>query len=160
MNRRADALDALRGFAIITMILSGSIPFSGPAALPGWMYHSQLPPPDQVFNPNVPGITWVDLVFPFFLFAMGAAFPFALRKRTERGASNFTNILQAIKRGFLLVLFALLLQHSKPYALSSNPTVSNWFIGLIGFFILFLIFYRYSVRLNSKYVFISKLFQP
>jgi uncharacterized membrane protein YeiB len=42
MSKRADALDALRGFAIMTMILSGSIPFSGPAALPGWMYHAQL----------------------------------------------------------------------------------------------------------------------
>ena len=52
MTKRADALDALRGFAIITMILSGSIPFGGPAALPGWMYHAQLPPPDFVFNPD------------------------------------------------------------------------------------------------------------
>ena len=157
MNNRVDALDALRGFAIITMILSGSIPFSGPAALPGWMYHAQLPPPDHTFNPDVPGITWVDLVFPFFLFSMGAAFPFALRKRIEQGASNFIIILQAIKRGFLLVVFALFLQHSKPYVLSSNPTMSDWFIGLIGFFILFLIFYRYPDRLNSKYVLIIKI---
>lgn len=152
MNRRADALDALRGFAIITMILSGSIPFSGPASLPGWMYHAQLPPPDHVFNPNHPGITWVDLVFPFFLFSMGAAFPFALKKRIEQGSSKLSIIWQAIKRGFLLVIFALFLQHSKPYALSGNPETYHWLIGLVGFIILFLIFYRYPDKLNSKIV--------
>jgi len=157
MTKRADALDALRGFAIITMILSGSIPFSGPAALPGWMYHAQLPPPDHIFNPNHPGITWVDLVFPFFLFSMGAAFPFALRKRIEQGASNFTIILQAIKRGFLLVVFALFLQHSKPYSLSGNPESFHWLIGLFGFFILFLIFYRYPEKFNSKLIFAVKI---
>jgi len=156
MNRRADALDALRGFAIITMILSGSIPFSGPAALPGWMYHAQLPPPDHVFNPNLPGITWVDLVFPFFLFAMGAAFPFALKKRIEQGIPYWKLSLQAIQRGFLLVVFALFLQHSKPYALSANPESFHWIIGLIGFVILFLIYYRYPHKVNSKLVFVIK----
>jgi len=157
MNRRADAIDALRGFAIITMILSGSIPFSGPAALPGWMYHAQLPPPDHVFNPNLPGITWVDLVFPFFLFAMGSAFPFALRKRIEQGIPYWKLSLQAIQRGFLLAVFALFLQHSKPYALSGNPESFHWIIGLVGFGILFLIYYRYPNTFNSKLILTIKI---
>lgn len=157
MEKRADALDALRGFAIITMILSGSIPFSGPAALPGWMYHAQLPPPDHIFNPNVPGITWVDLVFPFFLFAMGAAFPFALKKRIEQGIPYWKLSLQAIQRGFLLVVFAIFLQHSKPYALSGNPETFHWIIGLVGFAILFLIYYRYPKTFNPKLVLAVKI---
>lgn len=152
MAKRADALDALRGFAIITMILSGVIPFSGPAELPGWMYHAQLPPPDHKFNPNFPGITWVDLVFPFFLFSMGAAFPFALKKRLEQGASKFKIVFQSFQRGFLLVVFTLFLQHSKPYALSGSPETFHWLIGLLGFVILFLIFYRYPSSLNNKVV--------
>lgn len=157
MEKRADALDALRGFAIITMILSGSIPFSGPAALPGWMYHAQLPPPDHVFNPNLPGITWVDLVFPFFLFAMGAAFPFALRKRIEQGIPYWKLSLQAIQRGLLLVVFALFLQHSKPYALSGNPESFHWIIGLVGFLILFIIYFRYPKSFNPKLVVALKI---
>lgn len=157
MDKRAYALDALRGFAIITMILSGSIPFSGPAALPGWMYHAQLPPPTHVFNPNFPGITWVDLVFPFFLFSMGAAFPFALRKRIEQGIPYWKLSLQAVQRGFLLVVFALFLQHSKPYALSGNPESFHWIIGLVGFGILFLIYYRYPRTLNSKLIISIKI---
>lgn len=157
MNKRADALDALRGFAIITMILSGSIPFGGPAALPGWMYHAQLPPPEFVFNPNVPGITWVDLVFPFFLFAMGAAFPFALRKRIDQGVPYWKLSLQAIQRGFLLAVFAIFLQHSKPYALSSSPESFHWFVGLLGFIILFSIYFRYPKSVNSKLVLAIKI---
>lgn len=157
MSKRADALDALRGFAIITMILSGTIPFSGPAALPGWMYHAQLPPPNHTFNPNFPGITWVDLVFPFFLFSMGAAFPFALKKRLEQGISYLMLIWQAVQRAFLLVVFAVFLQHSKPYALSGNPETFHWLIALAGFVILFLIFYRYPSSLNKKVVLTIKL---
>jgi hypothetical protein len=59
VEKRADALDALRGLAILGMILSGSIPFND--MLPGWMYHAQVPPPHHVFNPDLPGISWVDL---------------------------------------------------------------------------------------------------
>jgi predicted acyltransferase len=114
------------------------------------MYHAQLPPPDHVFNPNLPGITWVDLVFPFFLFAMGAAFPFALRKRIAQRIPYWKLLLQAIQRGFLLVVFALFLQHSKPYALNGNPETFHWIIGLIGFVILFLIYFRYPKSINTK----------
>lgn len=157
MEKRADALDALRGFAIITMILSGSIPFSGSAALPGWMYHAQLPPPDHVFNPNLPGITWVDLVFPFFLFAMGAAFPFALRKRLAAATPLWKLALQALQRGFLLVLFALVLQHTKPYVLSAHPGAMHWSIGLLGFAMLFLIFFRYPPHWNARCILAVKV---
>ena len=52
---RALALDALRGFAILTMVLSGIVPHGG--KLPAWMYHAQTPPPDHKFNAAVPGIT-------------------------------------------------------------------------------------------------------
>lgn len=38
MNQRALALDALRGYAIITMVLSATIISS---ILPGWMYNPQ-----------------------------------------------------------------------------------------------------------------------
>ena len=41
MNNRALALDALRGYAIITMVLSATIVTH---VLPGWMSHAQTPP--------------------------------------------------------------------------------------------------------------------
>ena len=90
-QKRAFALDALRGFAILTMALSGYIPWG---VLPSWMYHAQVPPPAHKFNPTIPGITWVDLVFPFFLFAMGAAIP-----RARADPFRLPSLTPAILRG-------------------------------------------------------------
>lgn len=69
MEKRAYAVDLLRGLAIVGMVLSGQILWH--AELPAWLFHAQVPPPSFRFDPSVPGITWVDLVFPFFLFSMG-----------------------------------------------------------------------------------------
>ena len=124
------------------MILSGSIPFGG--MLPDWMYHAQLPPPTHKFNPNLPGLTWVDLVFPFFLFAMGTAFPFALSKKIKSGVSNFKISLQILERGLLLAGFAIFIQHFKPYALNPSPTNQDWLIGILGFILLFALYLRFK----------------
>ena len=64
---RVAAIDILRGLTILGMVLCAQIGWD--SGLPGWMFHAQLPPPDYKFSPEVPGITWVDLVFPFFLFS-------------------------------------------------------------------------------------------
>ncbi|HAP34639.1 MAG TPA: DUF5009 domain-containing protein [Bacteroidetes bacterium] len=146
--RRADALDALRGLAVLLMVLSGSIHFANP--LPAWMYHAQVPPPEFKFNPNLPGITWVDLVFPFFLFAMGAAFPFGLTKKIESGMALWKINLQVVQRGLLLVGFAIFIQHTKPFVFSSDPTQFDWFIGLLAFLILFLLLIRFPETIKSS----------
>ncbi|MGE5353735.1 MAG: DUF5009 domain-containing protein, partial [Acidobacteriota bacterium] len=148
---RADALDALRGLAILAMILSGSIPFSGVAALPAWMYHAQVPPPDHIFNPSLPGITWVDLVFPFFLFAMGAAIPLALSKKLKAGVPEWKLSLQSLERGLLLAAFAIYIQHIKPYSISSEPGVLTWLTGLLGFILLFPMLLRLPQAMKPSY---------
>ena len=109
MNNRASSLDVLRGYAIITMVLSGTIAFG---VLPGWMYHAQTPPPSHAFNPQNFGITWVDLVFPFFLFSMGAAFPFSLGRKIEKGVSKLVLVKDSVLRGLQLVFFAIFIQES------------------------------------------------
>jgi predicted acyltransferase len=133
---RALALDALRGLAILAMLLSGQLPFDG-NALPAWMYHAQVPPPDFRFNPQVYGISWVDLVFPFFLFAMGAAFPLALARRMENKPAPWKLFWFVAERGFLLGFFALFVQLIRPYTLNNHPTTATWLLALLGFFIFF-----------------------
>ncbi|MFZ4621765.1 MAG: DUF5009 domain-containing protein [Bacteroidota bacterium] len=145
--RRADALDALRGLAILLMILSGNIHFAN--HLPAWMYHAQVPPPDFKFNPDLPGITWVDLVFPFFLFAMGAAFPFGLTKKLQSGIALWKINAQVIQRGLVLVAFALFLQHTKPFAFSNDPQPLDWIIGLLSFGVMFAVLVRLPSTVSS-----------
>ena len=134
--RRAYALDALRGLAILGMILSGQLPF-GEKALPAWMYHAQVPPPDHKWVATLPGITWVDLVFPFFLFALGAAIPLALTRRLKQGEPKSKVALFIAGRGLLLAFFALYVQAIRPYVISEHPSIATWLIALLGFALLF-----------------------
>jgi predicted acyltransferase len=71
---RFPALDVLRGVAILGMVFSGMLPRD--VYWPGWMYHTQVGPPNFQFTPSVAGITWVDLVFPFTLGVMGISIYF------------------------------------------------------------------------------------
>jgi predicted acyltransferase len=137
--QRALALDALRGLSIFLMILSSSIPFG---VLPSWMYHAQVPPPEHTFIPTIPGITWVDLVFPFFLFSMGAAIPIALSRRIERGDSTWKITGGLLLRGLLLAAFAIYDEHIRPWRISKEPTAEIWLLALLGFALLIPMFVR------------------
>jgi len=105
--KRIGAIDALRGITILAMILCAAINWG--SGLPAWMFHCQTPPPDFSFHPEVRGLTWVDLVFPVFIFSMGAALPIALRRRLEKGETTGKVILGLVRRWAVLVLFALVL---------------------------------------------------
>lgn len=109
-TRRIVSIDVLRGLTMGLMIFCAAIAYD--SGLPAWMFHCQVPPPDYVFHPEVRGITWVDLVFPFFLFSMGAAFPFAIRRRMDKGASGTDIILFLLKRWITLVLFSLVIANA------------------------------------------------
>ncbi|BAZ02352.1 hypothetical protein NIES37_63640 [Tolypothrix tenuis PCC 7101] len=140
--KRADALDALRGLAILAMVFSGTIRYK---ILPAWMYHAQEPPPTHAFNSQIAGLTWVDVVFPLFLFAMGAAIPLALSRRIAQGWSISRIILYILKRGFMLGAFAIILQHLRPFTINNNPTDETWYVAMLGFVLLFLMFGSWSI---------------
>lgn len=140
---RANSLDTLRGITIGMMVLCGTIINW---ALPHWMSHCQVPP-RVGFDPSIYGITWVDLVFPFFLFSMGAAMPFSVGSRLERGASRCKVVIDAIWRGLKLAFFAIFIQNCYPWVLSGSlghpqdPQI--WCITIGAFLVLFLLFSRW-----------------
>lgn len=138
MNNRSSSLDALRGLAIIGMVLSGTVAES----LPAWMYHAQVGPRSGFnFDPTIFGITWVDLVFPFFLFAMGAAIPLALSRKLDKGATVRSLFPSILKRVFLLALFAVAIYHTHPYRLSGSW---NYALAMLTFVLFFISFVRIS----------------
>jgi predicted acyltransferase len=140
MNGRNESLDALRGIAILAMVLSGSIAYSD--MMPGWMYHAQVPPPSFKFDPSIAGITWVDLVFPFFLFAMGAAMPLALNKYIQQNSGPVPVIKLAIRRFILLTFFALFSHQMKAWVLAENPGIAEHLLSMASFGLLFAVFYE------------------
>lgn len=151
MNRRSTALDALRGLAIIGMVFSGTIAES----LPAWMYHAQVGPRSNFkFDPAIFGITWVDLVFPFFLFAMGAAFPLAIGRKLDKGTSIGSLIQPILKRTFLLVLFAISIYHCSPYRLNGDW---NYALALLAFGLFFISFVRIPAFSESRNKWLNRI---
>ena len=140
-RQRAYALDALRGYAIITMVLSATV-VAG--ILPEWMYHAQTPPPTHAYVPEISGLTWVDLVFPFFLFAMGAALPFSIGSRVERGERWWRVALDVVLRWLQLAFFAIFIQHFYPYVLSAPQDLRSWGLAIAAFAVLFPMFMRFE----------------
>lgn len=138
-SSRVEAIDALRGIAIFGMVLSGSIAFGG--VLPAWMYHAQVPPPLHRFNPALPGITWVDLVFPLFLFCMGTAISFSVSANMKKGFSKLQLCGIAGRRFLQLLFFALFFQHCKAWVISEHPTINDHLLSVFGFLLLFGQFY-------------------
>jgi heparan-alpha-glucosaminide N-acetyltransferase len=74
LDRRIESIDAGRGIAILLMLFVNDV--AGIDGLPSWMKHVPR---------GVDGMTFVDLVFPAFLFIVGMSLPFAIRRRLERG---------------------------------------------------------------------------
>ena len=118
------------------MILCANIGYF--SDLPAWMFHAQTPPPTYAFNPDVPGITWVDLVFPFFLFTMGAAFPLAMRKRLENGASRWSVTGSLFRRWLTLTIFAIVLGNAYMIGASTRPDIVKGIFNVVLWGVMFM----------------------
>ena len=137
MGRRYLSLDLLRGLSIFGMIFSAIIPYG---VLPAWMYHIQNPPPTHALDMGVPGIGWVDLVFPVFIFCMGVAIPLSGRRGADNAKLSLAYVKGVVGRFIMLWLFSYL------YVLLNYSNVDGFwpqFFTLAGFGALFLIYYKY-----------------
>ena len=74
---RLISLDALRGFVVFVMIFANDLAFV--TGLPAWMQH---------MRPGLSGLTFVDVVYPAFLFMAGTAIPWAFERRRRDGSEG------------------------------------------------------------------------
>jgi predicted acyltransferase len=99
---RLVSLDALRGFDMLWII-------GGTSILLGLGKGLQRPWFDRFLEQfeHVPwrGLHFFDLIWPLFMFAMGAAIPLSVAKRRAKGATDRSLLLRAIRRA--LIMFAL-----------------------------------------------------
>lgn len=68
------SIDAFRGITILVMIFVNSV--AGVSGIPSWMQHA---------HGNEDRMTFVDVVFPAFLFIVGMSVPFAINSRLAKG---------------------------------------------------------------------------
>lgn len=112
-TERVLGLDAFRGALILAMNFAFTIPGWGP--FPGWMYHMQVPPSPDGAYVALAGITWRDMLFALFVFTMAAALPVVMSARLAKGKPYPEILWIAVRRAFLLTVFALLIGHVNPY---------------------------------------------
>jgi predicted acyltransferase len=81
------------------------------------------------------GFHFEDLIFPLFLFIMGAVLPFSISRRRERGQSLPVLYLHILKRSFVLILLGLIYNNLMKFEFSEMrwPGVLQR-IGLCYFF--------------------------
>lgn len=75
-TQRIRSIDAFRGITILVMIFVNDV--SGVSGIPGWMKHKAA---------DADAMTFVDVVFPAFLFIVGMSLPFAINNRLKKGDS-------------------------------------------------------------------------
>ena len=75
-NERILSIDALRGITILVMIFVNEL--AGVRDIPPWMKHMPR---------DADAMSFVDVVFPGFLFIVGMSIPFAIDQRLKKGAS-------------------------------------------------------------------------
>ncbi len=102
---RIASLDALRGFDMFWIIGGDAVCRSLPAIrdTPLMRLLSR-----QVEHMPWAGFTFYDVIFPLFLFIIGAVMPFSLLKRAGQGESKKHLYLHIIRRSLLLILLGLI----------------------------------------------------
>jgi predicted acyltransferase len=102
-KNRIVSIDILRGITILVMIFVNDV--AGVVGTPAWMKHISPPLAD--------GMTFVDWVFPSFLFIVGMSLPFAITTRLERGDSIFQIVNHILVRTISLLIIGVFMVNTE-----------------------------------------------
>ena len=122
---RIASLDIFRGLTMLVMVFVNDV--SGVRGLPWWTHHM----PD-----NVNGMTYVDMVFPTFLFLVGMSIPLAIGSRQAKGESLSRIFVHVLVRSIGLVVIGLLLANLgnvDPQKTGISERLWDWlvFVGVV-----------------------------
>ncbi len=124
-RERIFSLDVFRGLTILTMVFVNDVGHL--QDIPAWMRHA----PE-----NSDSMTFVDLVFPAFLFIMGMSIPLAVGRRFARGESVTRVLGHVLLRVFGLLVIGIFMVNIPQYRadltrLSKAAWVLLLFLGVI-----------------------------
>lgn len=122
-NQRILSIDFLRGLTIALMIVVNNPGSWG--AWDGensqWVNHLFLPLSHAHWN----GCTSTDLIFPFFIFIMGASIAFALGNKKLDKSNHNELILRVVKRGLIIFILGVL-KDNFPYFQWNGEAYEAW----------------------------------
>lgn len=124
-GERLVSLDIFRGLTILTMIFVNEV--AGIRGIPSWMKHAPV---------ESDAMTFVDVVFPAFLFIVGMSIPLAFERRAARG-EPLTRILgHVLARTIGLLVIGIYMVNIPRYradivGISKHAWVLLMFLGVI-----------------------------
>jgi predicted acyltransferase len=120
-TKRISSIDQFRGFAILTMVLANYM--GGVLVIPAWLKHA----------PDV-GLTVIDLIAPFFIFAIGLTYGLSFQRRLERDGA-FSAYSHFLTRFLAIVGLGAIISAGET-AIGENPSGVDWgvlqAIGMAG----------------------------
>jgi predicted acyltransferase len=121
---RVTSIDALRGFVMFMMIFVNDLAGAG-KVVPDWMVHFS-----DRHHRGESGMTFVDLVFPAFLFIVGMSIPLALGARRAKGEPVWKNLGHILFRTIALLTIGILMVHETPDTAALGWS-GNWWTVLM-----------------------------
>jgi heparan-alpha-glucosaminide N-acetyltransferase len=120
---RIASIDVLRGLTMAVMIFVNDL--DGVNGLPWWTRHAKA-------EQNV--MTYVDMVFPFFLFSLGLSLPIAIRQRLKKNPSLPALWGHTLLRSLCLVVLGVILANAREGdpALMHLPSFAWTLLALLG----------------------------
>ncbi len=104
VKERLSSLDTLRGFDMLWIIGGGEL-LRALSKSTGWDWVTALA--NQTHHVQWEGFHFEDLIFPLFMFISGAAIPFALTSKLEKGTPKKELYKKVFQRMILLVIFGM-----------------------------------------------------
>jgi heparan-alpha-glucosaminide N-acetyltransferase len=118
VTQRLTSLDAFRGLVILTMTFVNYL--AGVSHIPAWAKHM----PEKA-----DGYTFVDVVFPAFLFIVGVALPLVLHKRMALGESPLYLLRRIFVRSASLIFVGVIMVNGSLYSADASGLSKNlWFL--------------------------------
>jgi heparan-alpha-glucosaminide N-acetyltransferase len=127
---RIASIDVFRGLTMMVMIFVNDL--SGVRGLPWWTYHAHM---------QQDAMTYVDMVFPFFLFIVGMSMPIAIAGRLKRNRSYVALWGHILSRSIGLVVLGLILANAeKGDPIRMGLSTAAWaLLGLAGAILFWLV---------------------
>lgn len=121
-NKRIISIDAFRGITIFVMIFVNEL--ASIKNVPQWMKHMPA---------DADAMTFVDLVFPAFLFIVGMSIPFAFNARLIKGDTPKTIWTHTLKRALALIIIGVYMVNAEYGYDASKMVISATFWGLLAY---------------------------
>ncbi len=123
-TQRIISIDAFRGITIFAMIFVNEL--AGVSNVPQWLKHMPA---------DADAMTFVDVVFPAFLFIVGMSIPFAFNTRLIKGDKPGTIWWHTLKRSFALIIMGLFMVNAEYGYDESKMMIPIAFWAFLAYFL-------------------------